>query len=112
MSQMPLRFALTKRGCPYCLMAVKAINYVNRYLPEFKKIKIFDNYEWEEFGYKSHMIMDKLEPKEFDGYPYIYISGTEVGSGPTDLLIITIAKIVEEDLITDFSMGAIQLGSK
>jgi glutaredoxin len=110
MVETTLRVALVKRGCPHCFEAVKAINYVNKFLKEFKQIKIFDNYEFEEFGFKSHPIMDKFDPKDFDGYPYIYIDGIEVGPGPTELLIITIAKIVEEDLIMGLTMEAIEIG--
>lgn len=110
MSMTTLRFALVKRGCPHCFEAVKAVNYVNKFLKEFKTIKILDNFEWEEFGFKSHPIMDKLDPKQFDGYPYVFIDGVEVGPGPAELLIITIAKIVEEDLIMGINMEAIEIG--
>lgn len=110
MVETTLRVALVKRGCPHCFEAVKAINYVNKFLKEFKQIKIFDNYEFEEFGFKSHPIMDKFDPKDFDGYPYIYIDGMEVGPAPTELLIITISKIVEEDLIMGLTLGAIEIG--
>lgn len=110
MSETNLRLVLVKRGCPHCFEAVKAVNYLNKFLREFKQIIIMDNYEWEEFGFKTHPIMDKFDPKDFDGYPYIYIDGQEVGPAPAELLIITIAKIVEEDLIMGIEMGAIQIG--
>ena len=78
---METTFTLTRRGCRYCPSAVKAINFVNRYLPYDKRIRILDNYEWEEFGLPGNAIINNLDPKSFEGYPYIFIDGVEVTEG-------------------------------
>ena len=96
---MPTRVLLVRRGCPYCLRAIKAVLHVNKFLPDLKKIQIKDNFEWEEFGFKANPVMDRFDPKTFDGYPYIFIDGIEIEPTETNLLIIAIAKIVEDDLI-------------
>lgn len=107
---MNTRFVLIRRGCEFCHMAVRAVHLLNKYLDDFKKIQVFDNFEWEEFSFKAHPIMDKLDPKNFDGYPFIYIDGIEVGPAPTELLIIDIGKILEEDLIMPLNVGRVELG--
>ena len=107
---MNTRFVFIRRGCEFCHMAVKAVNFVNKYLPEFKLIQILDNYEFEEFGFKSHPIMDKLDSKSFDGYPFVMIDGIEVGPAPTELMVINIAKILEDDLIMPINFGGIEIG--
>lgn len=101
------RFAMVRRGCPFCLKAIKAINQVNKFLPDENRIRIFDNFEWEEFGFKAHPVMGKLDPKTFDGYPYIYIDGIEVDAGETELLAIILAKLLQEELI-----GGVKIGPK
>jgi hypothetical protein len=100
----PTRFCLVKLHCPYCLRALRAVNLVNRHLPDDKKIRIIDNYEWEQFGYKSYAIMDKLDPKTFEGYPFTLIDGINIEPGETEHMAIAIAKLVEEDLIFPINM--------
>jgi hypothetical protein len=64
-----------------------------------------DNFEWEELGMKAHPVMDKLDPKSFDGYPYVFIDGIEIEPGETDVLKITIATILSNELILDVRVG-------
>ena len=96
---MNTRFILVRLGCQHCLKAIKAIKVLNRHLPEFKQIEVKDNFEWEEFNFKGNPVMDRLDPKEFDGYPFIWIDGVLIDPGETEPLIITIAKLLEDELI-------------
>lgn len=107
---MTLRIILTRRGCPFCLKAIKAGLAVNRRLPDLERIAILDNYEWEEMRLKAHPIVDALNPKTFDGYPHVSIDGQEVEACETDLMIISIAKLVEEDLISPITVGTKTIG--
>ena len=104
------RFILVRRGCAHCLQAIKAVNLVNRHLPDQKQIQVKDNYEWEEFGFKAHPIIDTLDPKTFEGYPYIFIDGVEVEPGDIPNMAIVIAKLIEEDLIFPLKIGQIAIG--
>lgn len=98
------RFILVRKGCPFCLMAKKAVLFINRYLPYDKRIQIIDNFEWEEFRFPAHPFVDsRLDPKTFDGYPYIYIGGVEIEPATTEILIITIATLVSEDLVMEIN---------
>lgn len=100
------RILVVKRGCPFCLLALKAVLFVNRYLPFDKRIEVIDNYQWEEMKYNSHPVLDEMLDKElFDGYPHIFIDGTVVEPAPTENLIISIAKIVQNDLVMDINFG-------
>jgi len=106
MNESPLRFIVIRRGCPFCHLAKKAVLHVNRYLPYNKKIMIFDNYEFEELGFTAHPFIQKmLDDKDFDGYPYIHIDETVIQPAQTGCLIICIAKMVNEDLVTDINYG-------
>lgn len=104
------RLVLVKRGCPFCLKAIKAVNQINPKLPDLKSIELKDNYEWEELGFKAHPVMDNLDPKTFDGYPYIYIDGIVVEPAETDHLIIVIGRLVQDDLLTPIHVGDITIG--
>jgi len=100
------RLLVVRRGCPFCLLALKAVLYVNRYLPFDKRIEVIDNYQWEEMKINSHPVLDEMLDKElFDGYPHIFIDGTVVEPAPTENLIISIAKIVQNDLVMDINFG-------
>ena len=100
------RFVVVRKGCPFCLMAIKAVLFLNRYLPDNSKISIIDNYEREEFGFLSHPFVElMLDPETFDGYPYISIDGTVVEPTITELLIITIATLVSRDLLTELNLN-------
>jgi len=106
MNESPLRFIVVRRGCPFCHLASKAVLFVNRYLPHDKRIIIFDNYEYEELGFQAHPFIQKmLDDKVFDGYPFIYIDEGVIEPAPVGCLIITIAKKVSQDLLTDINYG-------
>ena len=105
------RFIVTRQGCDSCLMAIKAVLFLNRYLPDEGKISIVDNYEREEFGFMSHPFVElMLDSETFDGYPYLYIDGCVIEPAPTELLIIAIAKIVSDDLITTINFEGKVIG--
>ena len=98
------RFIVVRRGCPFCSLAIKAVLFVNRYLPDHGKISIVDNYEMEEFGFRSHPFVElMLDSDTFDGYPYLSIDGSIIEPAPTALLIISIAKIISEDLLMELN---------
>ena len=100
-----INFILTKKGCPFCLEAKRAAAFINRYLPDEKQIYIKDNFEWEKWGFKSNAIVDRLDSKSFDGYPYIRIGNIELEPGSWELLVIAIAKILEDDLMMPLNMN-------
>lgn len=98
------RFIVIRQGCPFCLMAIKAVLLLNRYLPDDSKISIIDNYEREEFGFVAHPFVESmLDSETFEGYPYLYIDGTVVEPAPTELLVISIAIIISGDLLTELN---------
>lgn len=98
------RFIVVRKDCPFCLMAIKAVLFLNRYLPDDSKISIIDNYEKEEFGFIAHPFVElMLDSETFDGYPYLYIDGCVIEPAPTELLIISIAKIVSSDILTEIN---------
>lgn len=102
------RLLLVRSGCEHCLIALKAVNFINPKLHDLKQIDVRDNREFEECGFKSHPVMDNLDPKTFDGYPYIYIDGRVIE--PTDvkdLMIIAIARAVKQDLLSSIQVGNI-----
>lgn len=106
MTEDPLRFIVVRRECPFCHLAKKAVLYVNRYLPYQKRIIVFDNYEYEELGFEAHPFIQKmLDDKVFDGYPFLYIDEVVIEPAPSECLIICIAQIVSEDLLTDLNFG-------
>lgn len=105
------RLIVIRRGCPHCAIAMKAIVFINARLPQDKQIEVMDNFEWEEFGFDSYPIIAKLlDPKTFDGYPYIYLDGTVVEPALSDLLKITMAAILKEDLVLDVNFGGRMIG--
>ena len=107
---METRFIVVNEGCPYCSEAKKVINFLNLFLPDLKRIKTINNYEWERYGFPGHPIIQQLG-KSFVGYPYIYIDGCEIeNSLPRELIIISIAKIIEDDLLSTIRIGNIQIG--
>ncbi|MEA3248152.1 MAG: hypothetical protein U9Q73_00425 [Nanoarchaeota archaeon] len=91
-------------------MAVKAVLFLNRYLADDKKISIVNNYEMEEIRFMAHPFVELMLDKEtFDGYPYLSIDGCVVEVASTELLIISIAKIVSEDLLTEVNFGGMTI---
>lgn len=103
------RFLITRRGCPFCEFAKKAVNYINLHLPYDKQIQIVDNYEYEEFGFMAHPFIEKMLDSSFDGYPYLYIDGGVIEPAQTELLILTIATKVSDDLLTDINFNGITI---
>jgi len=99
------RFVVVRRGCPFCLMAIKAVLFLNRYLPYDKRIQITDNYEREELGFMAHPFVEKMLPESFEGYPFIYIDGCVIEPAMTELLIISIGMLVKNDLVTTLNYG-------
>lgn len=111
MAEYPLRFIVVRRGCPFCHLAKKAVLFVNRHLPYEKNIVIFDNYEYEELGFQAHPFIQKmLDDKVFEGYPFIYIDEGVIEPASTGCLIITIATIVSDDLLTSVNFGGRVIG--
>lgn len=115
------RFCIVRRGCPHCHNAKKAILYLNRHLPYDKQISTPDNYEWEEMGYNAYPFVNSdrrgsptmiIDPKKFDGYPFIYIDTHVVEPAPTELLIIHLAKLLSQDLIIDVNFDGVQIEAK
>lgn len=68
------RVLLVEQGCNGCLEYLRVLPKINLRLPIEKKIKIIDCFEWEQFGLKSHPIMDKFG-KNFKDYPLLYLDG-------------------------------------
>ena len=67
------RVLLIQTGCPGCREYLKILPKINLRLPIEKKIQIVDCFEWEQFGFKSHPIMDNFETKDFSDYPLLYL---------------------------------------
>ena len=104
------RFLVVRKGCPFCLMAIKAVLFLNRNLPDDSKISIIDNYEREEFGFMSHPFVElMLDSETFDGYPYLYIDGCVIEPASTELLVISIAKIISENFLTEVNFDGVIL---
>lgn len=98
------RFIIIREGCDFCLMVIKAVLFLNRYLPDDKKISIVNNYEMEELKFMAHPFVELMvDPDTFDGYPYLSIDGCVIEPAPTELLIISIAKIISDDLLTEIN---------
>jgi hypothetical protein len=102
-------------------MVKKAILYINRHLPYDKQIAIFDNYEWENHGYNAYPFVNSdrrgaptmiIDPKKFDGYPFIYIDGHIIEPAPTELLIIFLARLLVEDLAIDVNFDGVIVESQ
>lgn len=91
-------FILIRFGCGHCLEALRATNIINRHLSLFDQIEIKNNFDWEEFNFKIHPVMDSLDPKSFEGYPYIRIGGIELEPAPWDNLLISMAEILIDKL--------------
>jgi len=105
MSDINLRVMITREGCQFCAMAKKAINFINNHLDDLKQIQVKDNEEFELYGSKIHPIIDLFDRKDFEGYPFIYIDGSPVEPAPTELLIISLATLLEDDLVVPVNIG-------
>ncbi len=69
------RLLLFKRGCTGCLQYLKVLPKINLRLPLDKRIKMINCSEFEEFGLKTHPIMDRFNSKDFQSYPLLYLDG-------------------------------------
>jgi len=69
------RVLLYKQGCPACLEYLRVVPKINLRLPIGKKIELKDCSEWENFGLRSHPIMDKFNDEDFQDYPLLYLDG-------------------------------------
>jgi len=67
------RILLVEASCPGCKEYLKVVPKINLRLPIEKKIKIIDCFEWEQFGFKSHPIMDSFDRDDFQDYPLLYL---------------------------------------
>jgi hypothetical protein len=114
------RFIITKYMCPHCHEAMKAINFINRYLPYDKQIQQIDNLTWELWGYNSYPFINAddpsgksmiIDPRLFEGYPFIYVDGHVVEPAQHELLIIFLARLISEDLIMDVNYEGIKIGA-
>jgi len=67
------RLLLYESGCPGCKEYLKVIPKLNLRLPIDKKIILKNCFEWEQFGFKSHPIMDSFSRDNFKDYPLLYL---------------------------------------
>ncbi len=94
------RVLLIQQGCPGCLEYLRVVPKINLRLPKEKKIKIIDCFEWEEFGFKSHPIMDKFSDEDFQDYPLLYLNGILItGVVWAEQLKIFLETYLKEDFI-------------
>ena len=92
-----VRLLLVEQGCHGCLEYLRVVPKINLRLPIGKQIKIIDCFEWEQFGLKSHPIMDKFGD-DFKDYPLLYLDGILVtGVLWAEQLKIFLEKYLEED---------------
>ena len=93
-------FLIIKSGCPYCREAIRVIEWINMKLPIQRRIKIFDNYYWENYGMMQHKIATKFTEEDgFSGYPFLYLSGIVVDSCQKELLKPFLEAYFEDDFI-------------
>ena len=70
-----MRFLFVKRGCKACLEFKRIIPRINMLLPIELRIRILENWEYEVFGVKIHLIQERLTSEEFTDYPLLYLDG-------------------------------------
>ncbi len=80
------RVLFIRRGCPFCREAVKVVEQINMRLPIHKRIIVWDNFLWEEFGINRHPLMDKFAKDGFDAYPFLFLDGAVWGEAQKLLL--------------------------
>lgn len=94
------RVLLVESSCPGCKEYLKVIPKINLRLPIDKRIKIIDCFEWEQFGFKSHPIMDNFDRDDFQDYPLLYLNGILItGVLWAEQLKIFLEKYLEEDFL-------------
>jgi len=70
-----MRFLFVKRGCKACLEFKRIIPRINMLLPIELRIRILENWEYEVFGVKTHLIQERLSSDDFTDYPLLYMDG-------------------------------------
>lgn len=95
------RFVIKKSGCVHCREALRILLWVNERLHIGKRFLIYDNFEWEEFGFQRHKIAVKVTTEDgFDGYPFIYCDGIVIEPCQSILLKATLKGLIpKEDFI-------------
>jgi len=94
------RVLLVESSCPGCKEYLKVIPKINLRLPIEKRIKIIDCFEWEQFGFKSHPIMDNFDRDDFQDYPLLYLNGILItGVLWAEQLKIFLEKFLEKDFV-------------
>jgi len=93
------RVLVTRRGCEACLEYLRFLPAMNLRLPLEKQIRIIDNFEWEEFYIKRHLIQDKFDRGDFDDYPILYLDGALIRKA---LWAEQLKKFLEKYLSKDF----------
>lgn len=70
-----MRFLFVKRGCKACLEFKRVIPRLNLILPLNLQIRILQNWEYETFRVKIHLIQERLSSEDFIDYPLLYLDG-------------------------------------
>ena len=97
---MNTRLLLIRKGCRGCREYLRVLPKINLRLPIDKKIKIIDCFEWDEFGMKSHPIMDSFKREDFTDYPLLYLNGILItGVLFAEQLRIFLEQYLKEDFI-------------
>lgn len=95
-----IRALLFKQGCSGCLQYLRVLPKINLRLPIDKQIQLINCSEFEEFGLKTHPIMDRFESKDFKSYPLLYLDGILItGVAWAEQLKIFLETYLEEDFL-------------
>jgi len=92
-----MRFLFVKRGCKACLEFKRIIPRLNLILPLNLQIRILENWEYETFGVKIHLIQERLTEEDFSDYPLLYLDGTIYTGGQAAEVINTFLKTYLKD---------------
>jgi len=94
------RLLLFTRGCNGCLQYLKILPKINMRLPIDKQIKMVNCSEFEEFGLKTHPIMDRFNSEDFQSYPLLYLDCILIkGVAWSEQLKIFLETYLKEDFI-------------
>lgn len=94
------RFLVTKRGCVGCLEYYRFLPLLNMRLPLGKKIRILDNFEYEEFFMDKLLILNRFKAEDLKNYPILYLDGMLFsGAEWAEQLKRRIMKFCEKDLL-------------
>ncbi len=92
-----MRFLFVIRGCKACLEFKRIIPRINLLLPLSLQIRILENWEYETFGVKIHLIQERLTSEDFSDYPLLYLDGTIYTGGQAADVINTFLKTYLKD---------------